>query len=178
MYGEWGVSTEWTVSAKYERVDFETSNVFDSDGWRLTGRRQLWSGQTWVSSVEFGVLEGAALGGFRGCEDSGLEVGAGAGWSDTTRLGDVYIGGMVSHRAHESGCYHDRFEGVIGYTPPEGLTWTVQLWSERGEDDRSDKIEIMMSKRFDRFEPGIGYRKEVSGEFEESALVVSIAFRP
>lgn len=177
IYGEWGLTDRWTLSGKYERVDFETSNVFDSDGWRITGRRKLWSGKTWVTSAEVGLLEGAALGGFRGCESLGMEVAAGLGWSTQSRFGNFYASGTIARRQHSEGCFHDRFEGVFGYTLPSSRILTYQLWSERGETDRSDKMEIMMSQRFGVVEPGIGIRREVSGEFEESALVFAISAR-
>lgn len=178
FYLEWGASERWTLSGKYERVDFDTSEVFDSDGWRISARRRLLQKHGFVASGEFGILEGAALGGFRGCEKQGVELGAGLGWSGETSIGSIHTGGMVSRREHDGGCYHDRFEGIIGFTGKDNWTRTFQIWSERGEEDRSDKIEFMLSRQFGRFEPGFGLRREVSGEFEESAMVVSLAFRP
>lgn len=178
VFGEWGASPLWTLTAKYERVDFDTSQAFDSEGWRVTARRRLWQSGAFSAAGEIGLLEGAAIGGFRGCESLGAELSAGLGYSISSHLGDVYAGGTLMRREHEGGCFHDRFEGVLGHTDPEGWIWTLQLWSERGKDDRSDKAELMLSRRWGRFEPGIGYRKELSGEFEESAMVVSLAVRP
>ena len=178
IYAEYGMTSNWTVSAKYERVDFSDHNVFDSDGWRITARRRLWSSSGFITSAEIGVLEGAALGGFRGCESRGLEAGFGAGYSGHLAGTDFYTGLTIARREHEDDCYHDRLEAVLGYTQDKKWFWTGQLWSERGENDQSDKVELMLSRRFRQFEIGVGYRKEVSGEFTESASVLALSFQP
>ncbi len=178
VYGEYGVTDAWTLSAKYERVDFEDSSPFDSDGWRVTARRRVLSQGRWIASFEGGLLEGAALGGFRGCESLGGEIGAGLGFGTTLENEEqIYAGVSVARREHQDDCYHNRFEAVYGATSPSGWTWTYQFWAERGEDDKSDKFEVMLSRQFGMLEPGIAFRREIGGDFEETAVFVSLAFR-
>ena len=177
-YIEWGATERWTLSAKYETVDFETSDSFDSDGWRVSAKRSLWRSGGWSSVVEFGALEGAAIGGFRGCESVGAEIGAGIGYSIEGSLGKTYIGSVLSNRTHENDCYHNRMEAVLGLKRADGWIWTAQLWSERGDGDRSDKYELALSREFGMFEVGLGARREIGGEFHETAMVVSVAIRP
>lgn len=176
-YGEWGITADWTLSAKYETVDFSTSNVFDSEGWRVAARRRIWANEKWSSTGEIAILEGAAIGGFRGCDAMGGEISLGVG--RTFKLGryEGYSGLNVGRREHDGGCYHDRLEAIISLQPQPNVYWTAQLWSERGEDDRSDKIDLTRSFVFGQFEFGLGVRQEVSGEFDETAAVLSLAFR-
>ena len=166
------------MSAKYETVDFKLSEVFDSEGWRITARRKLWAKGNFTTSAELGALKGAALGGFRGCESLGVEAAAAAGYGGKLLTGDVYAGLTLARREHEDDCYHNRLELVLGYSPDGKWFWTGQIWSERGDTDKSDKVEIMRMRRFKQAELGVGLRREVSGEFDETALVFALAFRP
>lgn len=176
-YIEWGVTDAWTLTGKYERVDFDESNVFDSDGWRTTIRRRLWSSQGFSTVVEAGVLEGAAIGGFQGCESLGLEVSSGIGYSKPTLIADFFMGVTVARREHQDDCFRNRAEWVFGLVEPDGSAWTAQLWSERGKGTVSDKVEIQWSRRFGSFEPAFALRTEYGGAFDESAAVISLVYR-
>lgn len=177
-YAEWGFSDVWTLTGKIERVDFDGSDVFDSTGYHTTVRRKLWTHGAWVSSAELGLLEGAAIGGFQGCESVGGELNFAVGRSGPTIVGDLYGSVMAGRREHQAGCYANRLEAVIGYTAKSGWIYTGQYWSQRGTQPDSDKYEVMISRKIGKFELGIGSREEVSGEFDETAFVVSVAVRP
>ena len=177
-YGEYGLSDKWTLTAKYEQVDFSDTNIFDRSGARLTARRSLFRTGNWVSAVEAGVLEGEAIGGLGGCEETGIEASLGGGWSGEMVRGPYYIGATLGHRAHDSGCSRNRLEVIAGFENLErNLHYTLQLWSERGDGADSDKIDMRVSRRIGRAEIGVGLREEMSGNFEETAAVVSLALR-
>ena len=52
-----------------------------------------------------------------------------------------------------------------------------QYWLERGDNGESDKLELMVSRQVMDFELGVAARREVSGAFDETALVFSLAYR-
>lgn len=176
-YTEWGLSDNWTLTGKIEQVDFNLSDVFDSTGYRATARRKLSNQGAWVTSAELGILEGAAIGGFQGCESTGAELNFAVGRSGPTLIGDLYGGVMVGRREHSEGCYANRLEAVIGYTAKSGWIYTGQIWSQRGTQVDSDKIELIVSRKFGPFELGFGSREEISGEFDETAAIFSVSLK-
>ena len=177
VYAEWGASENWTVSAKVETVDFSRSNSFDSSGYRLSARRRVWTPGNWSFTAGAGVLEGAAIGGFRGCETFGGEISVGAGRSGKFRNSDYFAGATLLHRQHSGECYTNKLELVLGVVRPSGWTTTWQYWAEDGAAGESAKIELMTSQRLGQFEIGAATRTEISGNFDETALVLTIAFR-
>lgn len=177
LYAEWGLTSDWTLSGKFESVDFSRTNVFDSTGYRLSARRRLWSNEHWSTTAEFSILEGAAIGGFRGCESFGAELNAGIGHSGTLRDRPYYAGLTLIRREHSENCGMNRAEFVFGIQRKSGWSNTFQYWTESGDPGRSDKIEMMVSRRFGPFELGSATRTEVSGEFDETALVFSLSYR-
>lgn len=176
-YLEWGLTEDWTVSGKVETVDFSTSNVFDSSGYRLSARRRLWTPGKWSFAAGGGVLDGAAIGGFRGCESFGAEALFGAGRTGEFRESSYFTGVTALRRQHSEGCYTNKLELVFGIVRPSGWTTTWQYWAEDGAAGESTKIEVMTSKRLGGFELGAATRTEISGNFDETALVLSIAYR-
>lgn len=176
-YLEYGLSDDWTLSGKFETVDFESSNTFDSSGVRLQARRGLWRGDFWSTTAALGYVEGAAIGGFRGCESRGAEVELGAGHSGFFGEDSYYAGLTLGHRSHENNCQTNRLEFVMGVSDADGFNYTTQYWSERGDNGNSDKIEFMVSRQFGAFEFGFASRYEIGGEFSEQAYVFSLAFR-
>ena len=176
-YLEYGVTDTWTVSGKFESVNFDASNAFDSDGVRVALRRSLWRSDFWSSAISLGYVEGAAIGGFRGCESRGGEIAFGAGQSGTLGEDTYFIGLTLGHRNHEDNCQTNRLEFVMGVSDDDGFNYTTQYWSERGDNGNSDKIEFMVSRNFQSIELGVAARREIGGEFEEQALVFSLAYR-
>ncbi len=176
-YVEWGATSDWTLSAKYEQVDFDTSSVFDSSGYRVYARRRIWAANGWSATTGAGLLEGAAIGGFQGCESLGGEIGAGLGHSGQLGSRDYFIGANISHREHRDSCQTNRTELVIGLLNPDGFNVTHQYWLERGDNGESDKLELMVSRQIMDFEIGVAARREFSGAFDETALVFSLAYR-
>ena len=176
-YLEYGLTSDWSLSGKFETVDFKTSNVFDSSGYRLTVRRRLWTPGQWSFTAGAGVLEVAAIGGLRGCESFGGEILAGAGRTGKLRKSSYFTGITLLHRQHSAGCYTNKMELVLGIVRENGWTNTWQYWMEEGAAGKSAKIELMTSKRLGPLEIGAATRTEISGEFDETAVVLSIAYR-
>lgn len=175
LYAEWGMSDDWTLTAKYEQVHFDTSDLFDHDGWRVSARRQLWATGPWSLTGELGMLQGQAVGGSNGCDQAGFEGALGFGWSGKSELGDSFAGLTLMSRQHENGCHHERVEAVAGYRDEKGWGWALQYWGERGAGTSSEKIDIARSYRHKWLEAGASLRQEISGQFDETALSLFLA---
>ena len=176
VYGEYGLTDRWTLTAKAERVDFVDARDFSRDGYRATLRRDLWRRETALVSVEVGAVYGAAIGGVRGCDQVGGEArltgGASGRWDGARWYGFA----DVATRVHGEGCWRDRLEIGAGREIHRDLYVTNQIWIERGsESSRSDKYEAGLLYRHALADFGIAYREEFSGRFEESSVVISVA---
>lgn len=175
MYAEIGVTDSWTATLKLEHVDYAANDSFDSSAWRTTLRRQVFRRAGFVGSIEAGVLEGAAIGGRRGCDRLGAEGRIGLGWSGELRGTDTFTFIEAATRQHEA-CYRNRLELGLGQRATERIWLVTQLWSERGDEDAiSDKSQIDLVWRGDGFDFTISYREELSGAFEETGVVFSVA---
>ncbi len=177
FYAEYGLTDTWTLAGKFETVDFETSNAFDADGFRVQARRALWRNDFWSTTAAVGYLEGAAVGGRLGCESSGGEIEFGIGNSGYLGEDSYFAGLTLGHRSHENSCQTSRLEFVMGVSDADGFSYTTQYWSERGDNGNSDKVEFMISRDLGRFEAGFATRYEIGGAFEEQAYVFSLAYR-
>ena len=49
---------------------------------------------------------------------------------------------------------------------------TLKAWDERGNQSRSAKAEVGLSRDFGMFSVGAGWREEISGEFDEKGWVL------
>lgn len=176
-YAEFGITDTWTVTAKVEHVDYAPNDSFDSTAWRATLRRHLFSYSGFVGSLEAGVLNGAAIGGRRGCDRLGGEARIGLGWSGALRGTDTFTFVEAATRQHEA-CYRNRLEFGLGQRATERFWVVTQIWSERGDQDAiSDKSQTDLVWRGDDFDVTLSYREELSGAFDETGLVVSLSTR-
>ncbi|MEM9739888.1 MAG: hypothetical protein AAF829_08460 [Pseudomonadota bacterium] len=178
VYGEYGLTDNWTLTAKAERVDFVDAQDFSREGYRATVRRDLWGRETALVSVEVGAVYGAAIGGVRGCDQVGAEArltaGASGRWDGARWFGFTDI----ATRIHGEGCWRDRLEVGAGREITRDLYITNQIWLERGsESSRSNKFETGLLYRHAVADFGVAYREEFSGRFEESSIVISLAKR-
>lgn len=176
VYGEYGVSDKWTLTAKLEGVAFEDSaSDFNRQGWRATGRRQLFQYKGWLGSVEIGALQGEAIGGANGCETLGAEARAGVAWSGAWQKTETFTFAEVAGRFHD-GCRRERFEYGLGQRLTRNVWSVSQVWIERGNRNaRSDKLQTEFLWKAKSFEASIGYRQEMGGQFEEESIFVSFA---
>ncbi len=180
-YGEYGLNNDWTVTLKYERVDFEEFSEFSSDGVRATLRRSFSLTPSVVASLEGGMLRGAAIGGAAGCETLGAEMRAGVGQSlqlGEKRKRDIFWFAEGAVRAHDDGCLRRRLE--LGYG--ERLTpniWLIsQAWFDVGTTNAaSSKYQLEYLWRAGALDISAGTLLEFGGEFEENAFFIALARR-
>lgn len=179
LYSEYGLTDDWTVTAKYERVDFDSFSEFDSHGWRTTVRRGFALGSGMVASLEAGALQGEAIGGAAGCQSIGAEARAGIG--QTAQIGgkhkiDIFWFAEGAFRAHDDGCNRHRFEIGYGQRAFQDVWLISQAWFDDGDRNASSsKYQIEYLWRTSGVDLSAGTLIEFGGEFEESAVFFALA---
>ena len=91
LYGEYGLGGGWMVNGKAESVRYD-GGTQDSDAYRISARRQLWSNDKgWAIGAEGAVLHGTTLVGVFGCERLGGEARISAGRSGVYKDRNYYV---------------------------------------------------------------------------------------
>ena len=177
VYGEYGLTPDWTLSAKVEGVAYDDASDFNAQGWRATARRKVFQRGSLVGSLEFGALQGAAIGGANGCDTFGGEFRGGLAWSGQVRQIDAFAFAEVAQRRHDD-CRRDRLELGVGQRVTQNV-WTVtQVWLERGtQNAESDKLQTELMWRAGAFDASFGYRQENGRVFDESGIFIALAKR-
>lgn len=178
-YAEYGATDDWTVTLKYERLDFNRYSEYDRDGWRATARRGFTLGGGMVAALEGGALSGDAIGGAAGCETLGVEARASIGQS--TRIGnekgrDIFWFAEAAVREHDDGCTRQRLEIGFGQKIQKDVWMVSQAWFDEGDHNASSrKLQVEYLWKASQFDVSAGTVLEFGGEFEESALFISFA---
>ncbi|GAB5457463.1 MAG: hypothetical protein Hens3KO_04930 [Henriciella sp.] len=177
IYGEYGLTENWTLSAKSEAVAYEDAEDFNAQGWRATARRRLFTYKGFVTAIEVGALQGAAIGGANGCETLGAEARIGAAWSGTWRKRETFAFSELVGREHD-GCQRQRFEFGLGQRVTKNI-WTIsQVWIERGSQNaESDKLQSELLWRQESWDFSLGYRQENGRQFDETGVFFAVARR-
>ena len=177
-YTEIGLPLSLTLSAKAEQVQFPDAQDFNAEGYRATLRREVWSRETVKVAAEVGAVYGAAIGGVRGCDQLGAELRVTSGASGRWDGAHWYAFADIATRIHAQDCWRDRLEFGAGQEIYRNLYITNQVWLERGsEEERSAKIETGLMYRFEKVDVSLSVREELSGRFDETGVVISVARR-
>ena len=179
LYGEYGLTSHWTVTGKVESVRYEYGGVSDRDAYRLSVRRQLWSNEAgWVAGAEAGLIHGSAVAGVYGCEGWGSELRASVGRSGTYRERDYYLFGGFAQINQENGCSRQRLEFGYGADIGGHFFTSQQLWLEQGNQSaRSIKSDTQLGYHFPLVDVALGFREEYGGEFDEQAWLLAFTVR-
>lgn len=178
LYGEYGLNDLWTVTAKSEAVTYPGGEEFDREAFRLTLRRQLLKRGNWVVGAEAGPIQGSSTTGLGSCDGFGFEARGGVGYSGAVKGRDFYLFADAVHLELEDGCARDRIEVGYGSDLTERVFLTQQFWLESGDRSaRSMKVENQLGVHFGAVDVSLGYRQEIGGEFEESAILVALVAR-
>lgn len=179
LYGEYGLTTKWTLSAQLEGLTFPDLAGFDQYAYRATLRRQVWSGGVWRAAIEGGVVGGEAIGGtIGGCDTAGGEARVSFGGGGRNKKGRdwfTFIDGVV--REHGN-CRRGRIEAGYGMEVLPNWFTVNKVFLEDGTDNaRSAKAETTIFRRFGRTDIGIGLRQEFGGSFQETGVLFSVERR-
>ena len=174
-YAEYGLTSRWTITSKFEQVAYPSAPDFNVDGWRATLRYKLLERGALKMSLESGLLQGAAIGGRNGCHKLGLEVRSGLAWSGQWRKRETFMFGEVAGRFHD-GCERERYEFGVGQQTSKNVWSITQIWLERGNTNaKSDKFQSEILLRRESADVSFGYRNENGGVFEEESVFVALA---
>ncbi len=178
-YGEYGLSDTWTVTAKFESVTYPDFEAFNRDAYRLTLRRKLLDHGKWTLGAEAGPVYGTTATGFTGCNGFGFEARGGLGYSSQNDEGrSFYAFADAAQIWQEDGCQRSRAEFGYGSDLTERIFLTQQLWIEEGNQSAdSVKLENQVGVHFDKVDVSLGYREELGGQFEETAVLIAVVAR-
>jgi hypothetical protein len=178
LYGEYGLGGGWMVTGKAESVRYD-GGTQDSDAYRLSARRQLWSNDKgWAIGAEGAVLHGTTLAGVFGCEGLGGEARLSAGRSGVHKDRNYYFFADAAWIHQEGGCDRQRFEFGYGTGLGGNFFTTEQVWLEYGSRSAdSIKTETQLGYHFPLADVSMGYREEFGGEFDEQAILLAVTVR-
>jgi hypothetical protein len=177
LFLDYGINDRWDVTFKFERVEYDNAQDFNSSGWQATIRRKLFARDGFVSALALGANEGRAVGGQGGCDAFGVEVRGSLGWSGIWRKRNQFMTAEVAGRFHEA-CERQRLELGVGRQISENF-WTInQVWAERGNAGaESVKYQSELLWCRGAFDFSAGYRQEQGGVFDENSLFLALAHR-
>lgn len=178
LYGEYGLTQDWTLTAKLEGVRY--GEGFPSrEGYRLTARRSLISWKNLRLAAEGGLVGGEALGGQGGCGTVGAELRLSSGGSLLIGERKSFVFVDIAQRQHE-GCARSRLEAGLGTELSPRWSLTSQVWVEQASGDGASdsiKTEFALVRDLSRAELSLGWREEISSNFNEDAIVLAVAMR-
>ena len=178
LYAEYGLTGNLTLTAKSEAVTYQGFDAFDRDTLRLSLRRQLLQRGNWTLGAEAAVLDGSTSTGFTSCDGFGAEMRTGLGYSGKRKGRAFYAFGDVALIRQEQGCERWRAEFGYGSDLTEHIFLTQQIWFEEGNiSARSVKTESQIGVHWGPADVSLGYREEIGGAFEETAVLVAVVMR-
>jgi hypothetical protein len=169
---ESGLGGGWDVTLKTQSL-VRTNFTYDERSTYEAGvRKSFVLGPGSVAAVQASVLGGESLTG-PACEGTGYEARAHYGVSRALGSGSVFADLGAAVRERGADCRRTLVDLTVGVDV--GPTWQAlgKVWSERGDGAESAKVEALLLRDFGDYDLGLGYRREISGQFEEEAILVS-----
>jgi hypothetical protein len=178
-YAEYGLNDDWTLTAKAEAVTYPDFEAFDREAYRLTLRRHLFARGSWTAGVEAGPIYGSTATGLSLCEGAGFESRTGIGTSRVSKAGHPwYVFADAAYIAQGDACSRARAEIGYGADLSRRVFVTQQVWIEEGERTANSlKLENQIGLHFGAVDVSLGYREELGGEFEETAILIAVVAR-
>lgn len=178
LYGEYGLTDNWTLIAKAEAVRFPNARDFDASEARILVQRKLVDRRRFVVAAGGGVVSGAAIGGIEGCDSNGAEVRSSIGTSGVFANRAWYASADIAGRWHSDGCERHKLDFVFGLERDESSTISPQIYleeSNRGAD--STAIQVEWIEHFTNFDLTFAYKFENGELFEQHASIIAISKR-
>lgn len=169
---ELGLGDGWSVNTKLESEIRIGSTYDDRSAFRLGVQKAF--ALTDRASFAFGAsyLGGEAMEGPE-CLGDGYEARAAIGTSFSLFGREGFVNVEAARRSRSDSCERSLVEVATGFEFVTDWNLTLKAWTERGDGARSTKAEAGVSRDFGNFAVGLGWREEISGEFEERGWVVS-----
>lgn len=174
-YSELGLGDGWGLNGKIESEIRIGSTYDDRSGVRLGVQRAFAIGERGSFSIQASLLAGESLDGPE-CLGGGYEARAAVGTSFAMLGREGYVNVEIGHRVRDS-CERNVLEFATGLEVVPSLNLGLKAWQDGSGDSASAKAEISMSYDFGSFGLGIGWREEISGNFNEKGWLVSASTR-
>lgn len=171
-YTEYGLGDGWALTAKVE-TEIRIGDTYDDrSGFKLGVHKAFALTDRASFAFQASLIGGEAMDGIE-CIGDGYEARAAIGTSFSLFGREGFVNGEVAHRSRSGGCERSGAEVAAGLEFLPDWNLTVKAWTDEGGGSRSTKAEAGLSRNFGLFSAGIGWREEISGEFEEKGWVVT-----
>lgn len=165
----------WGLNFKAESEIRIGATYDDRSGARLGIQKAFALGDRGSIAIQASALLGESLDGVE-CEGEGYEVRAAIGSSFNLSGQEGFVNLESGHRTR-SDCERSVTEAAIGYDFAPGWDFTLKAWTEGGGETRVAKAEASLMRAFWSLGIGVGWREEISGNFEEKGWLVNARVR-
>jgi hypothetical protein len=170
-FTEIGMGDGWGVNIKVESEIRIGTTYDDRSGVRLGIQKAFSLGDCGSIAIQASALLGESLGGVE-CEGERYEVRAAIGSSFNLWGQEGFVNLESGHRTRGD-CERSVTEAAVGYDFAPGWNFTVKAWTEGGAETGVAKAEVSLMRDFWGLGIGVGWREEISGNFEEKGWVVN-----
>ncbi len=173
-FTEAGLGDGWGVNVKLETQVRIGDTYDDRSGVRVGVQRAFAIGERGSISVQASLLGGESLDGVE-CEGGGFEARAAAGTSFSFLGRDGFVNVEAAQR-FRGDCQRAVVEVATGLEFAPAWNLGLKAWQDGGSDG-STKAEINLGYDLGFIGVGVGWRQEVSGNFDEKGWIVSARTR-
>jgi len=170
-FTEFGLGDDWALNFKVESEIRINTTFDDRSGARIGLQKAFPIGERGSIAFLASALVGESLDGID-CEGEGYEVRAAAGTSFNLWGREGFVNAEAGHRARGD-CSRDVGELAVGLNFAPDWHVNLKAWSEGGGETGVAKVEASVMHDFWGIGVGIGWREEVSGNFEEKGWVLN-----
>ncbi len=173
LHVEYGVADGWGINAKI--ASQFRYGLIEDDRFALSAgvQRSFALGERASFALQGSVLGAEALDG-PDCQGLGYEARAALGASRQLLGREAFVNVEAARRERADGCTRVLTEVAAGIDIAPKWRSLVKVWGEQGDGARTAKVEAGLFRDFDNYSVGLGYRREISGAFNESGVVVSL----
>ena len=94
-------------------------------------------------------------------------------WAHRVAGREGFVNVEAAWRARGENCERGPVEAAAGLEFAPGWNMLVKTWHEEGDGALSARAEASLSRDFGMFAVGVGWREEISGEFDEKGWIVT-----
>lgn len=178
---EYGLATDWTLRLRVEeelRLKASAGTKPDRGNVEFGVRRSFSVAPRLVISAEASILGGQALEGLE-CTGEGYEFRGGGGASRKLGGMETFVAVEGAYRRRGDACARTLYQISSGVEPVQHLRLIAKGWTQDGRSPerygvRSSKVELTAMYDLPKFSVGFGARREVSGAFKETGVLLAL----
>jgi hypothetical protein len=174
-FNEIGLGDGWGLNGKVESEIRIGSTYDDRSGVRIGVQKAFAIGERASFSVQASLLAGESLDGPE-CLGGGYEARAAVGTSFAMLGREAFVNVEIGHRVRDQ-CERTVMEFATGVELARAWNLGLKTWQDGSGSSASAKAEISTSYDLGFIALGVGWRQEISGNFNEKGWVVSASTR-